>query len=335
MKLIILAGGWWSRLWPLSQGNTPKQFIALDGEMTMLEKTIERLLPLVQDPRDIIISTSEQLEEQVKAYVCKFGIEHVVAEPAKRNTAPAFWFVLSYLQSIGIAKDEACLFFPADHEITPTELFHQYIHVAIDACKQQQIILFGIKPTSPEVWFGYIKVVEGSFGSMVNQIEQFVEKPDLEKAIIYMQSWKYFWNAGIFCASFQTFWNAFLDHVPEISSYMIQWFEIMKDQYTHLTDISIDYAIMEKVSSSKLIPMSLNRSDMGSRDAVYDYFPKNLEGNVLQGNRDYFDVKNSLLYNMTDMPCKATNLDNMIFVITEKGCYTTKRWSSQDIKKVL
>jgi mannose-1-phosphate guanylyltransferase / mannose-6-phosphate isomerase len=335
MKLVILAGWGGSRLRPLSQWNTPKQFIALDGKLTMLEKTIQRILPLVADPGDICISTSVLLEEQVRSYAKPFGITHIIAEPMRRNTAPAFWLVLRYLKDLALSNHESVIFFPADHEIAPEELFRQYIHVAAEACKQASMILFGIKPTTPETGYGYLKLKDNFLGSMLAEVEQFVEKPTLEKAITYMQSGGYFWNAGIFAASFQTFWQAFEEHAPEIFHTMQQSYADMLADYGQLPDISIDYAIMEKLTDIKLIPMFLNRSDMGSRDAVYEFFPKDLDGNVAQWSRDLLAVKNCLLLNMTDTPCKIAYIENSIMIITDHGQYITKRGMSQEIKKML
>ena len=63
--------------------------------------------------------------------------------------------------------------------------------------------------------------------------------------------------------------------MPELFDLMQTDTGDMVSRYDLCPDLSIDYGIMEHLADqSMVIPMFVNWSDMGSRDAVYEFFPK-------------------------------------------------------------
>lgn len=280
MYSIILAWGWWTRLQPLSTEEKPKQFLPLINEKSLLQNTVERILQIDPDPQHIFISTWNDYREQSLKQLAGYKVDRLITEPERRNTGPAIAYIIKYLEDIEKAKsDSVILVCPSDHHITPTQKFSQYIKEAEKYAHEWKIVLFGIKPDMPETNYGYIQVVDTNWSAL--PIQQFVEKPNIEKAQEYLAAGNYFWNAGIFMFRLDAMKEEFKNFCPEIYSHMQLPFDEFVSTFSELPKISIDYALMEKTKKSTLIPMDLQRSDLGSRDALWKYGAKDNNGNLI------------------------------------------------------
>ena len=85
---VILAGGSGTRFWPRSRRARAKQVLALDGDETMIQQTLARLLPVAK-AEDVWVVTNGWLDQTISAQMPTVKTEHILSEPAARNTAPA------------------------------------------------------------------------------------------------------------------------------------------------------------------------------------------------------------------------------------------------------
>ena len=219
MKIVILAGGGGTRLFPLSRECYPKQFLHVIGDKSLLAQTVERFLGLVE-AEDIIVVTNEKYIFHVKAELKSINAEnaHIIVEPTGRNTAPAIALAQVYCKDRLKCTEEEVLFIsPSDHLIKPINAFQKLINQAEVIAKKGNIVTLGIKPIKPETGYGYIEAVKDKENKAVKVIS-FKEKPDLKTAKEYLKAGNYFWNSGMFMFSIKTMQNEFKTFTPEINA---------------------------------------------------------------------------------------------------------------------
>lgn len=194
---VILSGGSGSRLWPLSRKQFPKQFLALTGEHTLFQQTLERLVfegmdaPIVVCNKDHRFIVNEQLSTR------KLECQRILMEPFGRNTAPAV--ALTAMMLVNEGRDELMLVLPADHVIDDQKALQRALALATVAAERGEMVLFGVPATRPETGYGYIKSSNDSLlPEGVSRVQQFVEKPDEKRAVEFVKSGGYFWNSGMF-----------------------------------------------------------------------------------------------------------------------------------------
>jgi len=261
MKALVLAGGSGTRLWPLSRKNYPKQFLKLDGNKSLLQQTVERLLRVLSKD-DIVVTTNSEYKFYVKSDLKE--IAHIILEPESRNTAPAIALGIKYcMEKLGCNEEEVVFISPSDHIIRPIERFAEYFRIAEEIAKKGHIVTFGIRPDRPETGYGYIKVgerlkVKGESDYFLT--EKFVEKPDMATAKKYLEEGNYYWNSGMFAFSIGTVMNEFRSHAPTIHEMLLKGYDEMVGQFHEMPDISIDYAIMEKSDRTAVLPLDLYKN---------------------------------------------------------------------------
>jgi len=346
MKVLILAGGSGTRLWPLSRKNFPKQFLKLNGEKSLFQQTIERFLPTI-NLRDIIILTNKEYKfhilSELKALNPGKGEDfspNLVLEPMAKNTAPAIALGIKYcLERLNSSEKEVLFISPSDHLIEPVERFRELLLRAKDIAEQGYIVTFGIKPTRPETGYGYIKTKEKTSNDQgFYQIDKFVEKPDLERAKEYLKEGNYFWNSGMFAFSIEIMLQELKEHAPQISELLQLSFEEMTAHFDKMPDISIDYAVMEKSKRAVMLPFDVYWNDIGSWDSIYDYFSQqgqtDEEGNVLLGDIIALDTKNTLI--MSNKRLIATiGLEDCLIIETDDAFLIAKRGEAQRVREVV
>jgi mannose-1-phosphate guanylyltransferase/mannose-6-phosphate isomerase len=230
---------------PLSRKQHPKQFLKLNGEISLLKQTIDRLLGKIA-LKDLIIVTNRDYEYHIQSEHPE--LRHIILEPIGRNTAPAIALAIKYcLEKLGLSEDEVIFVGASDHVIKLPKRFIKYLDIAERAAEKGHIVTFGIKPLSPETGYGYIRTGKRlSKKDRVYEVKRFVEKPNLGRARRYVKSGKYFWNSGMFAFTIKTMIEEFEKYCPEIYKVLNKEYDNIINNFHKLPEISIDYAVAEK-----------------------------------------------------------------------------------------
>ena len=333
MKIIILAGGGGTRLFPLSRDCYPKQFLHVIDNKSLLAQTIERFLGLVE-AKDIIIVTNERYIFHVQAELKTINAQeaHIITEPMGKNTAPAIALAQSYCQDVLQCDDDEILFVsPSDHLIKPIDVFQDLIRNAQDVAKDN-IVTLGIKPTKPEIGYGYIEAEKNN--NLAKKVISFKEKPDLATAKEYITSGNYYWNGGMIMFSIATMQAELTKYMPAIIDITQSGYQYAVDNFINMPDISIDYAVAEKSQKMMMIPMeNIYWNDIGSFDAIAEVL-SDKDKNVLKG-----DI---LAENCTDTMIIGDNrliagidLENLMIIDTPDALLVAKKGESQKVKNIV
>lgn len=333
MKIIILAGGGGTRLFPLSRDCYPKQFLHVIDNKSLLAQTIERFLGLVE-AKDIIIVTNERYIFHVQAELKTINAQeaHIITEPMGKNTAPAIALAQSYCQDILQCDNNEILFVsPSDHLIKPIDAFQDLIKNAQDVAKDN-IVTLGIKPTKPEIGYGYIEAEKNN--NLAKKVISFKEKPDLATAKEYIASGNYYWNGGMFMFSIATMQAELTKYMPAIIDITQNGYQYTIDNFANMPDISIDYAVAEKSQKMMMIPMeNVYWNDIGSFDAIAEVL-SDKDKNVFKG-----DI---LAENCTDTMIIGDNrliagidLENLMIIDTPDALLVAKKGESQKVKNIV
>ena len=335
MKAIILAGGKGERLWPLSRERHSKQFINFFGQKTLLQETYERTLVMFA-PQDIITVTNQDYFYYVSHIAQKVSpqlADNIIAEPARKNTAPAIALACQYVkEKQKINDDEIVFVFPADHVMRPIEEFQKMIRTGVEAAESGYLTVFGTNPSKPETGYGYIKA--GKPIKSFHKVDCFTEKPDLKTAKKYLKSGKYFWNAGIFAFSLKTFYDELKTYNQPIFDLVSQGFNKAIKNFSNIPAISMDYAIMEKTKKSAVVKTDIIWADLGSWDSFYDVSQKDANNNVLVGDVRVINTKNSLVFSNNKL-ATVLGVNELLIINTDDALLVCKKNDSQDVKKIL
>ncbi len=336
MKCVILAGGSGTRLWPYSRNSFPKQFMHFGDGESLLQKTVKRFYPSIA-PGNIVVVTNQDYYHLVKnqlSTIDPLSEIHILVEPEKKNTAPAICLALKYLQDVLEVKNhETILISSSDHIIAPEKTFLAAVSKGEEIAQRGHHVIFGIRPNKPETGYGYIQSKETKEEG-VCQVEQFVEKPDYEKARSYLLSGDYLWNSGIFLFQMETFLKDIAAFCPEITSLSTGSFKEMVSRFSEMPDISIDCALMEQTKNTMVIPLDVSWSDVGSWDSVYELLGKDSHQNVKVGNILDIDTKNCLI--MGDKRLISTiGVEDLLVIETEDAIFIGKKGESQRVKSLV
>ena len=333
MKVIILAGGGGTRLFPLSRDCYPKQFLHVIGDKSLLAQTIERFLGLVE-AKDIIIVTNERYIFHVQSEIKSINAQeaHIITEPMGKNTASAIALAQSYCQDVLQCDDDEILFVsPSDHLIKPIDAFQDLIKNAQDVAKDN-IMTLGIKPTKPEIGYGYIEAEKNN--NLAKKVISFKEKPDLATAKEYIASGNYYWNGGMFMFSIATMQDELTKYMPLIIDITQNGYQYVVDNFVNMPDISIDYAVAEKSQKMMMIPMeNIYWNDIGSFDAIAEVL-SDKDKNVLKGDILAENCIDTMIIGDNRL-IAGIDLENLMIIDTPDALLVAKKGESQKVKNIV
>lgn len=333
---VLLSGGSGTRLWPVSRSQFPKQFCQLFEE-TLQSKTLLRLQRFCSKNEQPWIVTSSQLKNLTEGQLKELRLENknILYEPFGKNTAPALAYLCQHLQQKGFG-DEVVGVFPSDHLIQKTEEFEQAVRFAETIAREGKIVTLGIKPTYPETGYGYIQMLPTPLKEQAAQtahaVRKFHEKPNLETAQKFMASNFFCWNAGIFI--FQV--NQMISYFEKFQPQIWDLFKKLSDPsvkiekiYTEVESISVDYAILEKLSEKELacVPVDIGWSDVGSWDALFQ-----VQGGAPQTQ---VDSQHNFVHGRAGKSYHFIEADDISVVDTQDALLVFKNGSSQKVKNIV
>jgi len=337
-KAVVLAGGFGTRLWPLSRQQLPKQFLKISGEESMLGATISRLSPLIER-NDVWVVTGEA-HASGEAFSELDGL-HQILEPCGRNTAPAIAVAAAVMLDFSDG-DPTMVVLPADHLIRKQDAFQACLEHAIAVAESGQLVTFGIVPDVPETGFGYIQAEQDD--GDVHNVMRFVEKPALAVAKQMLEDGGYYWNSGMFVWKCSVILAEIERYLPELWVVLESmrarwqqsetWQEVIRAEFAGMPDISIDYGILEKSAKVSLVVADIGWSDVGSWDAVHELASHDENGNDISGNVLAIDCKNALLRSEGRM-IAAIGLHDMIVVETPDAILLARVGESQRVKEIV
>src|SRR5580698_489454 len=351
--VIIMAGGRGERFWPVSREKTPKQLVTLLGKRSFLQQAVDRVLPLVPLKNILVIANAVQAPE-VRRQLPKLPKQNVIAEPVGRDTCAAVALGAAVVGQRSTTAVMAVL--PADHVIAEEKKFQQVLSDSFDVAGRGQVIVtIGIKPTEPATGYGYIRVGNAlppphgvkSYKTAFFKAEQFVEKPNFDKALEYLNSGTYRWNAGMFLWSFVTITQGLEKHQPELAAACQRWFKVagtpkldrvLAKEYPDLKKISIDYALMEHAQNVVVADGSFAWDDLGSWTALARHLKHDAEGNCAVGDFIHVDGARNIIFDARTRnrtPIAVVGLRDSILVQTDDAVLLAHKSHAQKVKELV
>jgi len=341
---VILCGGSGTRLWPISRKETPKQFLRLMDNDTLLQKTAKRTLDILGiDGSDVVTITLRGMHEETRRQLEEISpslTRHLLLEPQARNTSAATAFATHYVND-SFGEDALLWVLPADHYIGDEEKLAEAVAKAAEAAESGYMVTFGIQPTRPETGYGYIRKAKPLNGSGVCHVKTFVEKPTYEKAVKLVKSKSYLWSSGMhlfkaktgrenFCSLSPQTWivvrNAMMESTrPDRPALMT---------YGAAKEEPFEKAVIEKAKNVAVIPCDPQWSDIGCWESLWEIKEKDQFGNACHGNVLCHDTKNSMIL-AEDRLITCVGLEDIIVVETGDSLLIADKKSNDSIKALV
>lgn len=337
--VLILAGGSGERFWPLSRKSRPKQLLSFFGDKTLLEETLARLEGLVP-LQNVLVLTNQDQEKAVRELLPQLPAPNIVAEPAKRDTAPAIALGVAW---VALRNPQATMIvLPSDHLIRDREAFQANLRLGVKAARQSgALVTIGIKPTWACPGFGYIETGAALPGGGAFEVVRFREKPDAQTALEFVKQGNFRWNAGMFIWALPSVREVFTKHAPELALFVDrvqQKGELagpLRDQFPGLPKISIDFAVMEKAGRVAMVEAAFDWDDVGGWPALAKYLPKTPGGNASNAELSELNAKHNIVYSDGTRRIALVGVDDLLVVQTADALLICKREEAEKIKNLL
>jgi len=344
LRAVIMAGGTGTRFWPLSRQKKPKQFLPIISEKTMIEETVQRILPLIPYPHIYTIADQEQTH-LIRHLLPSIPESNLLVEPQAKNTAPSLILATA---SIYLQNPEAVVAaLPADHLIKKIPVFLKKLEAGAEAASDNEdLIVFGIPPSFPATGYGYIQFSEKKLTQIREEdffeVIEFKEKPELEQAQSFLEQGNYCWNSGIFVWKAAVFAQKLEQFAPEMFGY---WRDVLsafersdQDQFQAIFDeipsISIDYALMEKAQGVRMGKGDFGWSDVGAWSSLVDIWPQDDKGNALRGESIILDSEHCFVHNPHQLNV-LIGVKDLVIVNTEDALLICHKGQDQRIKDIV
>ncbi len=342
---VIMAGGIGSRFWPRSRRATPKQFLNVFGDDTMIQATVQRLSGIVE-PAQCHVVTNGDYAALTADQLPALPQGNILAEPIARNTAPCIaWAALKLAHE---DPDAIMIVLPSDHRIGNVRAFQDVLRTGIEkAAEEGALVTIGIEPTYPATGYGYIQYDTDAAGIdeelVAVPVRAFAEKPNLPTAERFIDSGDFLWNSGMFIWRASSILHALETWLPEVWEAFgplraalgtDKENEALKESYSRCPSISIDYGVMERAHSVFVVPGNFDWNDVGDWKAVYDLAEKGPHGNSISGNAIVHDSSRCLVQ-ASDKLVALVGVHDLIVVDTDDATLVCHRESAQGVKHIV
>lgn len=340
---VLMAGGSGTRFWPASRASRPKQLIRLSGPRTLIQQTYDRVQPLVGPERTLVV-TGRAHARAVGQQLPDLPRRNVLVEPCGRNTAACA--ALAAGEVLARDPDGVIVLFPADHVIIDTDRWQRLVRAGWQlASERNAVVTFGLEPNRPETGFGYIKLGKDLSEAPVfglHEVDEFVEKPVLERAKAFVASGQYLWNSGVFVLRAKRLLDLICEHVPQVGAAVGRLVKtgargrakLIADLYPALPAVSLDGGVMEKASGLVVLRASVGWSDVGSWSALNEVLPADERGNVMLGPALALDSSNCVLYS-SGATIAALGVSDLVVVQTPDAILVCPKSRAQEVRDVV
>ena len=343
---VILAGGFGTRLWPLSRKGMPKQFLDFNNDGTTLISRIVRLMKDVIPSENLIVSTNLEYYEDVCQQLPELNPLQILREPVKKGTAPSLALAAYHIRELN--PEARVVVVPSDIVILEEEPFIETLRKGLDFVGNHEgILTVGITPTRPETRFGYIQIDEDRMVDGMYGVRTFTEKPEESFAKLFVDSGEFYWNSGVLMWNVNSFIDIMRSCLPDISVQFDRIFDSIHNRdsrrsllyavYEALPHISVDYGLLEKTDKVFMVTGSFKWNDIESWDLLYDYCSKDENGNVLgMYNSQIYNCNNSMfLCNKENKLVVIDDLSDFVVVDTDDVLVICRRDKETDFKKYI
>lgn len=336
---LVLAGGVGSRFWPVSRRRRPKQLLDLLGGGSLLDASVRRIEPLC-GAGGIWVCTTEDLAPAVAAELPGLAASRILGEPSGRNTAPAIgWAVRSMPERV---RDEVIAVFPSDHWVADEEEFRQMLRLGAQAVErgEHDVVTVGVAPAWPETGYGYLELEARAEAGTVGRVVRFTEKPNPETAVRFKASGRHFWNAGIFLFRGSVLLDLYRRYLPELAAGLERLAAEGSDPerrcalYAGLESVSIDYGLMERLSSIGCVVADCGWNDLGSWASLAEVLPEDGDGNRTVGATFSVDARDNILFADAGVVA-AVGVTGLAIVRTADAVLVVPRERAQDVRGIV